>query len=52
MSKSTKPEGQVYECNPFSVKHSGKALGSSPDKINPFSLSKSGKPVVVGSNQK
>jgi hypothetical protein len=52
MAKSTKPEGLAHECNPFSVKYSDKALGSSSDKINPFSLSKSPKPVVVGSNQK
>lgn len=50
MAKSTKPEVSGHECNPFSVKYSGKALASSSDKTNPFSITKSGKAIVKGSN--
>jgi hypothetical protein len=33
----------AYECNPFSLQDNGKALGSSSDTVNSFSIRKSGK---------
>lgn len=43
MAKSTKPGGS-YECNAYSLKHNGQALGSKgKPQPNEYSWSKSGK---------
>lgn len=50
MAKSNNSSNLNYECNPFSIKHNGKALSSSTDTVNPFSIKKSGVAIVKGKN--
>ncbi len=47
MGKSSNVNIQ-YECNPNSIKMVGKALGSSKDTVNPYSIRKNGKNLTNG----